>query len=157
MIKNIKQPDSDIIPAQQVIVQNKRILSELTNISARLDAMKSANASREKENPADAADRRMQEWRSRLTSIRNLKRAIAVLAVLLLALSAAFYYDHNLTDDAWARRAYDAAEKLNDPKPGIQYIRVRLLFDEGKKKSAQALTLDLEAQVDALKDEEAKQ
>ena len=144
MTKNPRQPDSDIIPAQQVIVQNKRILSELTNISARLDAIKSANASREKENPADAADRRMQDWRSRLTSIRNLKRAIAVLAVLLLALSAAFYYDHNLTDAAWARRAYDAAEKFNVPDPIDFYRATREDFSSGNRSTAKGHILDAE-------------
>ncbi len=86
----------------------------------------------------------MQEWRSRLTSIRNLKRAIAVLTVLLIALSAAFYYDHNLTDAAWARRAYDVAEKFNVPDPIEFYRATREDFLSGNRSTAKGHILDAE-------------
>lgn len=155
MTKNPRQPDSDIIPAQQVIVQNKRILSELSDVISILRRMEEKEKSQGYDSQPVKASW-LKEIFNFLTPLVIYKAATILLLISSLSIGWAYYYDHNLTEDSWARRAYDAAVKLNDPKPGIQYIRVRLLFNEGKKKSAQAHTLDLEAQVEMAKEEEAK-
>lgn len=83
---------------------------------------------------------------------KNRYNVIYDVAVALLSLFAILWtlYESRWSDDAWARRAYDAAVILEFKDKEIVYHRVRQDFANGKAKSNKHRIRELEAEVKEL-------
>ncbi len=84
-------------------------------------------------------------WKNRLNIIYDVAVALLSIFVALWTL-----YQSRWSDDAWARRAYDAAVVLEIKDKDVVYHGVRQSFANGKAKSTKHKIREIEAQVKEL-------